>query len=266
MEILNDILSQTGLSEAEDTTYSTLLSNGSMSILELSQKSSITRTNLYNILTSLEQKGLVEKDTTKKSIHYIPKPPREIEKLLELKEKHIFMAKNTFGLLIGNLQSQYNLISSKPTITYYEGFEGLKTVYQDILDSRKNILLFRSTHDDKRNDVDTLIQKQITEQVKRGIKARVIGPPEDDARQLYTTLDQLHLVDERFVTNFNFDLPAQILIYHTKVAIITIRDEIVVTLIDNPAIAETFTILFNFIWEYVTPEHNRLVEKWGDTH
>ncbi|PIZ46259.1 hypothetical protein COY32_03600 [candidate division WWE3 bacterium CG_4_10_14_0_2_um_filter_41_14] len=263
MEILDDILSQAGLSDIEATTYSTLLSHGSMSILELSQKSNITRTNLYNILTSLEEKGLVEQDPHAKSAHYIPKPPREVKKLLELKEKHLFMAKNTFDLLIGNLQSQYNLISNKPTISYLEGIDGLAHVYQDILDTSKDILLFRSTHDDKRNDVDTLIQKQITQQVKRGIKARVIGPPEDDAKELYTKLDTIRLVEERFITNFPFELPAQILIYHSKVATVTIRDDIIVTLIDNPAIAETFTVLFNFVWEYATPEHNKLVESWN---
>lgn len=266
MELLNGILTQAGLSEPEASTYSTLLAHGSMSILKLAQESRITRTNLYNILSSLEQKGLVEKDTTKKSTHYMPKPPREIEKLLELKEKHMFMAKNTFGLLIGNLQSQYNLISNKPTITYLEGIEGLKTVYQDILDTNKNILLLRSTHDDKRNDIDTLIQKQITEQVKRGIHARVIGPPEEDAKELYTKLDTIRLVEERFITNFEFNLPAQILIYHSKVATVTIRDDIIVTLIDNPAIAETFTVLFNFVWEYATPEHNLLVKSWNTTN
>ena len=131
-------------------------------------------------------------------------------------------------------------------------------------DTGEDILLLRSTFDDKRKDVDDMIATQIVEQVKRGIHAKVVGPLEDvdEAKALYTKYDKARLVEERFIKNFPFELPAQIMIYGTKTAISTIRKDIIITIIDHKDVTETYKVLFNFIWEYSTPEHNEIVKDW----
>jgi sugar-specific transcriptional regulator TrmB len=262
MTPFEDVLNQAGLDELESKTYNTLLSNGALTILELSKKSSLKRTNLYNVLVALEKKGLVTKISEYKKTKYLPNSPRQIQELLKVHENQIDLAKNTFEVLIDNLQSQYNLISHKPVISYLEGTNGLQKLYDDILDVGKDICLVRSTYDDKRADVDKLVQKQITAQVKRNIHARVVGPPEQDAKALYKEYDKIRLVEERFVPNFFFNLPAQVVIYGHKVAITTIRKEIIITLIDNKEINESFKILFEFVWQYAKPEHDELVKNW----
>ncbi len=255
MDVISDILENAGLDDIESKTYITLLNNGPLTVLELSKRSELKRTNLYNILLSLEKKNLVKKVENSNTIKYFPQSPKEIENLLEVREDQINVAKNTFELLIDGLQSKYNLVSHKPVIVYLEGLTGLQKLYQDILDTGKDILLLRSTYDDKRKDVDRLVQKQIIEQVKRGIHAKVAGPQEGDAEKLYTKYDKLRLVEERFMTKFPFNIPAQIIIYGNKTAIATIRKDIIITLIDNEEITQTFSIIFNLVWEYITPEH-----------
>jgi sugar-specific transcriptional regulator TrmB len=262
MQVLQDILKNAGLETTESLVYTTLLNNGALTVLEISNISKLKRTNLYNILEDLEKKNLVKKVETQSTTKYFPESPREIQKLLELKEDQINSSKNTFELLIDSLQSKHNLISHKPTITYFEGLTGLQKIYQDILDTGKDILLIRSTFDDKRKDVDKLIQKQITEQVKRGIHAKVVGPPEKDAKELYLEIDKIRLVEEHFITKFPFEVPAQLIIYGNKTAIATIRKDIIITLIDNNEITQTFKVMFEFIWNYATVEHEDLVRNW----
>lgn len=262
MDVFNDVLKSAGLDDIESKIYNTLLNNGALTILELSKKANLKRTNLYNVLADLENKNLVKKVSKGKTTQYFPQSPREIQSLIEMREEQLNIAKSTFEILVDNLQSKYNVISYKPTITYFEGLMGLQRVYDDLLDTGEDILLFRSTYDDKRRDVDLLIQKQMTEQVKRGIHAKVIGPPEVDAQELYTKYDEIRLVEERFISKFPFELPAQIIIYGNKTAIATIRKNIIITLIDNPDITKTFRVLFDFVWQYATPEHNELVKKW----
>ncbi len=262
MEILPDILKNVGLDEYEAKSYLTLVNNGAMSILDLSNKSGLKRTNLYNVLQSLEEKGLVRKLTDKKATKYFPNSPREVYNLIELKENQLSSTKNTFDLLINNLQSQYNLISHKPTITYFEGLKGLQKLYEDILDTGKDICIVRSIFDDKRKDVDRIIQKQIAEQVKRGIKAKVIGPPEPESKNIYLNYDKLRLTEERFITRVPFSVSAQIIIYGNKTAIATIKNDIIITLIDNVDTTSTFRVLFDFIWEYSKVEHEKLVKDW----
>jgi sugar-specific transcriptional regulator TrmB len=262
MDVFSDVLRQAGLDEIESKAYYSLLTNGALTILDLSVKAGLKRTNLYNVLESLEKKGLVKKVVKNKSIKYFPSSPREVQNLLDIKEFQINTAKNTFDILLSNLQSQYSLVSHKPAISYLEGLAGLQKLYDDINDTGKDICLLRSTYDDKRADVDKLVKKQLTAQVKRGIHARVAGPIEDDAKEVYLTYDKIRLVEERFISNFPINLPAQIIIYGNKTAIATIRKDIIITTIDNADITNTFRVLFDFIWTYATPEHEELVKSW----
>lgn len=263
MDIISDVLRQAGLDEVESRAYYTLLTNGALTILDLSTKAGLKRTNLYNVLESLDKKGLVKKVSENKSIKYFPNSPREIQNLLDIKEFQINTAKNTFEILIDNLQSQYSLVSQKPVITYLEGLTGLQKLYDDINDTGQDICLLRSTYDDKRADVDKLVKKQITAQVKRGIHARVAGPIEDDAKEVYLNYDKIRLVEERFISKLSFYLPAQIIIYGNKTAIATIRKDIIITVIDNSDITNTFRVLFESIWTYATPEHEEVVKTWS---
>lgn len=262
MTPLYDVLTRAGLDELESKTYTTLLSNGALTILDLSKKSGLKRTNLYNVLVALEKYGLVTKITENKKAKYFPNDPRHVQELLKQQENNIDFAKNTFELILESLQSQYNLVSHKPVITYLEGVKGLQKLYDDILDTGKDICLIRSTYDDKREDVDKLVQKQITAQVKRSIHARVVGPLEEDAKGRYTKYNEIRLVEEIFIPKFPFNLPAQIVLYGTKVAIATIRKEIIITLVDNKEINESFRTLFEFVWQYAKPEHDELVKDW----
>lgn len=261
-DILYDILESAGLDVQESKVYTTLLEQGALTILQLSERSGLKRTNLYNILPSLEKKSLVVQINKGTSAKYFPKSPREIQKLLDIKETNINVAKSIFDIMSTELISKYSLVSHKPVITYLEGLGGLKKLYEDILDTKEDLFLLRSTYDDKREDVDKLVTTQVTAQAKRGIHAKVIGPAEKDAKELYTKYDKIRLVEERFITKFPFNIPAQIIIYGNKTAIATIRQNIIITLIDNSEITQTFRVLFDFIWEYSTAEHEKLVENW----
>jgi HTH-type transcriptional regulator, sugar sensing transcriptional regulator len=264
MTVIDDVLTQAGLEEKEAAVYNTLLNEGGLTVLEIANKTGQKRTNLYNILENLKDQNLVKEVKEETTTKYFPQSPREIEKLLERRSQMVHHAKLNYEILIGSLQSQFTLIEHKPLITHYEGLKGLQRLYDDVNDTGEDILLLRSTFDDKRKDVDGMIAAQIVEQVKRGIHAKVIGPLEDveEAKTLYTKYDKTRLVEQRFIRNFPFELPAQILIYGTKTAISTIREDIVITIIDHKDVTDTYRVLFNFIWEYSTPEHLEIVKDW----
>lgn len=265
MSIVNDVLIQAGLDGKEASVYNTLLGNGGLTVLEIANKSGQKRTNLYNILENLKQQNLVKEVKEESTTKYLPQSPREIEKLLDRKSQMVQHAKLNYEILIESLQSQFTLIEHKPLIIYYEGLKGLQRLYEDINQTGEDILLLRSTYDDKTSkEVDDMISKQIVEQVKRGIHARVIGPLEDieETKALYTKYNKARLVEERYIKNFPFNLPAQILIYGTKTAISTIKKDIIITIIDHKDVTDTYRVLFEFIWAYATAEHNEIVKDW----
>ena len=265
MSLINDILTEAGLDEVESKTYMTLLDNGPLTILELSKKGNLKRTNLYNILNELENKNLVKKDPSSK-IRYIPNPPEEINKLFEYKEQLISHAKLNFEILVDNLNSRYYLSENKPLITIKEGVNGLKYLYDDVNNTGKDILLIRSHFDATRPEVRKMTATQIVAQVKRGVRSKVLNPISHsqvkEAKKLYEKYDTARLVEERFVLEPKMVLPSQILIYGDKTSMTTIKESIITTIIDNPDITQTFRTLFSFMWDLSTPQHNEITKNW----
>jgi sugar-specific transcriptional regulator TrmB len=260
MSLINDILTEAGLDEVESKTYLTLLDNGPLTILELSKKGNLKRTNLYNILNELQNKNLVKRDPSSKN-RYIPNPPEEIKQLFEYKEQLISHAKLNFEILIDNLNSRYYLSENKPLITIKEGVNGLKYLYDDVNNTGKDILLIRSHFDAERPEVRKMTATQIVAQVKRRIRAKVINPISQsqikEAKKLFENYDK-----ERFVLEPKMTLPSQILIYGDKTSMTTIKKGIITTIIDNPDITQTFRTLFSFMWGLATSQHNEITKNW----
>jgi sugar-specific transcriptional regulator TrmB len=265
MSLINDILIETGLNENESKVYLTLLDKGPLTILQLSREGNLKRTNLYNILTDLENRNLVKRDSVSKT-KYIPNSPEEIRKLLDYKEQLLSHAKLNFEIMIDNLNSRYYLSENKPLINVKEGTDGLKYLYNDINNIGKDILLIRSHFDSTREDIKKMTASQIVAQVKRGIRAKVINPIKEsqikEAKTLYEKYDKPRLVEERFIIKPQIILPSQILIYSNKTSMTTIKERVITTIIDNYDITQTFRMLFSFMWDLATPQHNELVKDW----
>jgi len=82
-----DVLGEIGLSKNEAKVYLALLELGSATVGNISKKSKVHRTNVYDSLTKLESKNLVnciEKDGTK---YFNARDPKEIMNLIKEKEE-----------------------------------------------------------------------------------------------------------------------------------------------------------------------------------
>lgn len=265
VEILNDVLTEIGLDKKEAQVYTTLINNGPLTVAQLAVKSKQKRTNLYNILSNLEILNLVKKDVSNNTTKYSPNSPEEIEKLIQSKKSMLSQAKLNFEIIKNSLISNYTLIENKPLISTYEGIEGLKKVYEDVNYTGDTLLLYRSQFENQSEKLGEVIDDQMIKQVNLGIKTKVIGPPYKDTKamkKIYTEYDKHRLVEQRFITEVNFTLPAQIMVYGSKVAISTIKKDIITTLIDNKYIADTLRIIFESLWNYSEKGHGELVKKW----
>jgi len=265
MEILNDVLTEVGLDIKEAQIYTTLINNGPLTVAQIALKSKQKITNLYNILSNLEFLNLVKKETAGNTTRYSPNSPEEIEKLIKRKKAMLGHARLNFEIIKESLISSYTLIENKPLISNYEGVEGLIKVYEDINYTGDTLLLFRSQFENQTEELGDVIDDQMIKQVKLGIKTKVMGPPYEDKKameKIFEEYDKYRLVEQRFITNAEFVLPAQIMIYGNKVAISTIKKDIITTLIDNKDIADTFRIIFGTIWDYSEKDHRELISKW----
>ncbi len=258
-----DTLKELGLSQEEADIYSTLLDKGSLTATAISKNSKVKRTYVYAVCKSLIKKGLVSQLTEKNVTTFSPLSPDHLMDLAERQKQEVLKASQTLEGILPTLKNKYEVVDNKPVVTYYEGIEGIKKVYKDILNTNKNILLFRSIYDDKNPDINNIVLNQIEEQVKRGIKTRTITPLEKSTKNTFLNFDSSRLVERHIVKSSHLDLPAQVIIYGSKVAMISLKKEIVVTVLDNLDIATTMQNVFELIWELSEQNHNKITSEWS---
>jgi sugar-specific transcriptional regulator TrmB len=251
-----------GLSKEEADIYLSLLNKGEQGASELSKSTKVKRTYIYSVSASLIKKGLISQVKKGKTTVFNPMSPDKLLTLAHEKKQKAEQAEQTLEAILPNLKTKYEVVDNKPVVTYFEGIEGIKKVYKDILNTNEDILLYRSIYDDKNTDIDTIVLKQIEEQVKRGIKTRTITPLEKTTKNIFLNFDKSRLVERHIVRSSHLDLPAQIIIYGTKVALISLRKEIIVTLLDNLDISNTLRENFELIWELSEGDHKEITSGW----
>jgi sugar-specific transcriptional regulator TrmB len=131
-EIHYQILEQLGINTTEALIYELLLELGPKTGQELVAPSGLGRGNVYNILTSLKKKGFVFEEVGTKTVFKAADP----EVLRALAKNKLVAAQELNHQLeatLPTLKSQYRLITKKPTIRVFEGVEGMKEIYKEIL-------------------------------------------------------------------------------------------------------------------------------------
>ena len=260
---MKESLKQIGLSIDEVTIYLSLLDHGTQSAIALSKSTPIKRTYVYNICKNLIEKGLVSENKTNRTTIFSANSPDHLLTLAANLKTQAELAEKNIESVLDTLKVKFSVVEERPVITYYEGLLGLKKIYRDILNEGQNILLFRSIYDDKRTDLNEIISKQIESQVKAGIHVQTITPLEATTKNIYLNFDKKRLVKRRITQNNNFSLPSQIIIYADKTAIISLKDKIIITLINNKDISDSHRKIFSTLWDLTEEEHNKITKNWS---
>lgn len=228
MEVL-DQLRQFGLTASESTVYLFLLQNGISSPPTVSQETSIARTNCYNILDTLQEKGLIEERMEGKRKAYLARSPESILQMIEVQRQAAVR-------LLPDLKALYTTQKNKPTISYYAGWEEIRGVLYQSFEAEQVMAL---------GSMEVIVQKEPAlykfyrdELVKRGIKYQEITTGISGETNIDKDLYQ------SFQLGSDSALPTAILLWGENAVFITLEDPAFATLIRNKAITDTFYLLF----------------------
>ncbi len=259
------ILIEAGLSEEQSLVYGSLLDRGPQKASILTSWLGIKRGLVYKVLEQLESMGLVEKKGGAGTVAvFSPLHPNKLLDIIDARAKSILLTKETLTYSLGGLASKFNLLTGKPNVLFYEGMDGLKSIYADVLAEKKDILLIRSPFDNKYPEIVPIVTKQIKDQVNKGIHTKAITPVVDDTKVSMQQSDKESLVERRLIPLADFNEPAQILIYGAhKVAITSFNEKMISTIIDDPAIHGTFVALFNYIWSKADKDNEYIMKSLG---
>ncbi len=131
-----DILQKIGLKKEESLVYQTLLERGVLGVSEIAKHSLLHRPVVYKIIPVLLRKGLVSQSLKGKRVVYVAESPRILEQLFDTTHKSLIEA------IPEMLQLHQSHTDSKPFIRIFQGKEGLRAIYNDLLASCKKGSVF----------------------------------------------------------------------------------------------------------------------------
>ena len=126
METIPLELRKLGLTEKEVQVYLAGLELGPDSVQNIAKKAGLTRPTTYEIIRSLENKGLFAEAKEKKKNQFFAQSPEKILGILRIQKREIEEKEREFIRIIASLEAKYP--KEKEGIKLFKGKEGLKAL------------------------------------------------------------------------------------------------------------------------------------------
>ncbi|MCX8194061.1 MAG: hypothetical protein N3G19_01735 [Candidatus Pacearchaeota archaeon] len=232
-------LKQLGLRENEIKVYISLLELGVSKVDAISKRVPLPRTTIYGILKSLLEKGLVSY-VIKSGIKYFE--ATDPKRLLLIEKEKIQVLQN----LIPSLEKIKETVTIKPSIEIYEGIEGIKSIYEDMLKTKQTIYGYGNTY-----LLFELIQYYIPNYLIRRIKEKIKFYVITERSTLSIKLqkkDKKEFRETRFLDQLK-EMTITTYLYGEKTAIIVLlKKEPLGIIIENKSITNSQKIIFDLLW------------------
>jgi len=240
------VIQSVGLSHEESALYLAGLSLGSAPASAYAKRAGMNRVTAYNHLESLAQRSLLTVMKEKNGKKYHPVPP---EQLALESRKNV----DTLHRVLPELRALQGAAHRSPQVKFFQGWEGVKLVYEDTLTAESEILNFANSAL-VRSCWQQYDDEYVCERVRRKIHLRGIAP-DDAAGKLVHGHDKESLREIRLVPAKDFNFNNEINIYDQKVAIVSFgegEEELFGIIIESADVAETQRQIFAMAWRYAT--------------
>ncbi len=246
------LLGRMGLKDRESRVYLACLKfKAGLFIFEISKETRLVRSTADLIARRLQQRGFLNKVKVGRRLRYMALAP---EALL-FRQKQLAEDLEQVVPLLSNIGGQRKDME----ILYFEGAEGLRRVYEDILlqlkfahKSKKDILAFTSSSHPTvlfPNMHRAFIKKRI----KNGSWYRAIASQEAEAVPEYRD-NPKELRTVKFVPDENFKLSMATEVYVDNVMIYSLAPPVGGVIIRNEKIADSMRALFYLMWRLLPDE------------
>lgn len=241
---IEKLLTDIGLENKEIEVYLALLQLGSARVTEITQQAGIGRTSGYDILQDLVDKGLVMITGKKPRQEYAAEDPMKLVQYLGkvINEKESLLDRTK--ALVGELQMIQNK-ENRPQVTFYEGKEGLRNVYEDTLTSSEEIRGFANV-DQMHKGLPGYFPEYYKRRAAAGINIRGILSANKEGYERGKR-DKEEKRTTVFVDPEKYYFIPEIDVYDNKVMIASWQEELGV-IIESEEIADAMKKVYDLAW------------------
>jgi sugar-specific transcriptional regulator TrmB len=250
--MLENEIVKLGLSEKEAKVYLASLELGPSSVQAIAQKSQVNRATTYVVIDSLMSMGLMSTYNEGKKTYFTAESPDRLLEFLKDDENEL---KKKIDLLKSKLPELLSIASTKadrPTVKYFEGIEGLRTVQNDFVDSLSGgSIIYTFLPYDKFyggrlvDKVGSVREKRV---IKK-IKMKTIYTSKEGRQVEYEKRGTKTFSDDVYIPFDKYPFEGGMNVYGDKIFMIDYTGKAGGIVIENKTLAEMMTALFKLAWK-----------------
>jgi sugar-specific transcriptional regulator TrmB len=241
IQLLEDI----GLTKGQALAYRALVESGASTAPALASTIGESRSNAYKILDRLCDLGLASKNQNGKKVTYYPTSPAALEQLLQREIAQTSLRERKLKSAMPNMLQFFLEHSEQPSIRYYQGKEGMRQIFSDMLATGQTLYLLRTPEDVRFYDEGFFadIRKK---RVLMGTKTIGLTPDIPSANH-DINIDYANKFIRTWLPNDAYTANVEWNVSGNKVALISYGQEAIGVVIESPQIAESFRQLMQLV-------------------
>lgn len=237
---MEEVLESLGLTKIEGKVYLDLIRHGKSNVGDIAKRTHLNRTNLYDILQSLKQKGFIFTSENIKKI-FIANPPEILLKKYEENRIKINEA-------VEELKKEVKPEDEKTKIKVFEGKQSFKEILKAIQKEKNPLYFYGASTESCKTFGEEYIKSMHSERIKNKITMKIISFKYSKERiELVNKMPftEIKNIPDKYFYEDNVTMFA---VSGDKVFIGTQIEPIYLFMIENEQIAKNYIGLFNTLW------------------
>ncbi|MBW2974347.1 hypothetical protein KY366_01395 [Candidatus Woesearchaeota archaeon] len=233
------VLIQAGLTLNESRIYLTLLQLEEGLASDIARKTNISRPHVYDSINRLQDKGLVSYAVRNNKKYFKAANPKELLSYLENEKRKIEGTEQGIRQFLPALLKLHRPKKKRPAVEVYEGKEGFKSVFNDILNTGRDFIAFGASGRFEKI-LPTFSKIYIKKREIKKIKARLVAVK--GTHPVKTGLNEYRWIPKEFSS------PATTVVYGNKAAILLWLEEPLGIKIESREVAQSYKNYFELLW------------------
>ena len=257
-----DIVKKAGLTDSQARFYLELIQSKPLTPAQLAKHTDESRTNAYNILSKLESFNLVTKNTTSKTISYSATHPINLEVLAEKRLKTLARAEQDVKANLDKLTNTFYEHNELPGSRTLTGIDGIKSVYEEILQTKQDVYFIRSTADFGFTLGQDWWRNYRNRQAKAGVHIYALTHNRQSAREHIASGRDKELNFHRTLMPADaYQSPVGIYAFGDRAAFIAFGNTQIATIINSQPIADAIRKILLVMTEYYKENYPQKISR-----
>ena len=248
-KILEKSLTLLGCSSLEIKFFIACFTIGPASITQIAAGAKIRRSTAYLLAKKLIADGLILEDhkTYGGRLHTIE--PKRLLQIVADRQRRFRRLEIEIEENLPDLQALYKASDIRPKVRLYEGNSGLMQIWNDILSTKGEILLWTNQQTENLFFGPQSHDQFISERVRKNIPIRVLAVNNLSGSELRkkdkSVLRQTKLLPEKTVFS------AETYIYDSKIAMLDYNQDTIGIIVESQALVTQQKAQFELVWNFI---------------